>query len=172
MAAAPVRPWSPPEIKAALRVSFRQAKPAKRENSGDTPSMHSWRPQELRLSKSQTAAQRTSAIIKEALRGEGGKSPGSLSLGEIKGVARRLSVLLRAGPLIRPSINGIRAAEAINEVKRKSALRKILSRAERPAMRAEEIKAAASAIKRRRGGKAKPAFSRPASNIALTKPPR
>ena len=116
MAAAPARPWRPPESNAELRESLRPAKPAKRENSGLVPSIHSWRPQDVRLSKNHAAAQNASARMNEALSGDGGRIEGRRTCSGIKGVASRLSVVLLKGPLTRPSINGIMAAEAINEV--------------------------------------------------------
>ena len=125
----------------------------------------------MRKIKSQAAAQSASAKIKDALRGEGSKIEGSLAASGMKGVARRLSLLLLAGPLIKPSIKGMIAAEAIKEVKRKSALRKIFNTAERAARRPEEIRAALTARKRARGS-GRPASASPASITALTKPPR
>ena len=177
MAAAPVRPWRAPESRAEDKVSFLHSKPAKRENSGEVPSIQSRRPQPVRKSRNQAATQSASANIKEALSGEGSKIEGSLAASGIKGVARRLSVLLLAGPLINPSINGMIAADAINDVKRKSAFLRIFNNAERAASRAEETAAAVNASSRARTagtpGFAKLAPLASATSItALTKPPR
>ena len=89
------------------------------------------------MSKNQAPAQRARAAINEVFKGDGGKMPVSRTESAMNGVASRLSVVLLKGPLINPSIKGIIAAEAINEVKRKSAFLKILKTAESPAMRAE-----------------------------------
>ena len=108
--------------------------------------------------------------MKVTFKGDGSNIEGSLTASGIKGVARRLSVLLLAGPLIKPSINGIIALEAIKEVKRKSAFLSILKTAERAASRAEQAAAAVSASKKAKGaGLTSPSF---ASRMALTKPPR
>ena len=113
MAAAPARPWRPPDNNADVNESFLHAKPAKRAKAGEVPSMHSWRPQLQRKSKSQAAAQSARAKISDAFKGDGSKIEGSLAASGMKAVARRLSVLLLAGPLIKPSIKGMIAAETI-----------------------------------------------------------
>ena len=106
--------------------------------------------------------------MNEALRGDGSKIEGRRTASGINAVASRLSVLLLAGPLIKPSIKGMIAADAINEVKRKSAFRSILKTAERAASRAEQAIPAASARRTAaKGGRF--VF---ASITALTKPPR
>ena len=171
MAAAPARPWRAPERRAEVNESFLQSKPAKRENSAEVPSMQSRRPQPVRKSRKKAATQSKRAKIKETFRGEGSKIEGSLVASGIKAVARRVSLLLLAGPLIKPSIKGMIAEDAIKEVKRKSALRRILNTAERPASRAEEAAAAASASKTAKAG-GSPLFPKAASITALTKPPR
>ena len=113
IAAAPARPWRPPDNNADVNESFLHAKPAKREKAGEVPSMQSWRPQALRKSRNQAAAASASAKINEAFKGDGSKIEGSLAASGTKAVAKRLSVLLLAGPLIKPSINGMIAAEII-----------------------------------------------------------
>ena len=168
MAAAPVRPWRAPESRAEDNVSFLHAKPAKRENSGEVQSMQSWRPQSVLNKRNQAAAQSAIAKMNEALRGDGSKIEGRRTASGINAVASRLSVLLLAGPLIKPSIKGMIAAEAINEVKRKSAFRSILKTAERAASKAEQAIPAVSARRTAaKGGRF--VF---ASITALTKPPR
>ena len=124
------------------------------------------------MSRSQTAPQRSRAAGKEAFRGDGGKMLVSRKCGAIKGVARRLSVVLRKGPLMSPSIKGMIAAEAINDVKRKSALRKIFRTAESPAIKAEQINAAAREIRMAGKDSVKPAVPSFGRMMALTKPPR
>lgn len=64
-------------------------------------------------------------------RGEGFKMPGNLWDCEIKGVARRFAALFLNLPAMNPSMSGIIAAEIINEVNRKSALRYFLRNAEK-----------------------------------------
>ena len=168
MAAAPVRPWRPPESRADESESFRQAKPTKRENSGEMPRILICLPQAVRLIRNQSPAQRARAIINEAFKGDGSSIEGRRTASGIKGVARRLSVLLLAGPLIKPSKKGMIAAEAINDVNKKSALRKILNTAERPANIAEQMKAAATAKSTAKNA-GRLQFAR---IIALIKPPR
>ena len=146
MAAAPHSPCIPPEMKAELILSEGHAKPANRENSGEMPRSVSWRPHAVLLSIKQRAMQITMAVMKEALRGEGLKIEGRRAPLGMKGVANRFSVWLLAGPEIKPSINGIIAADAINEVKRKSALRRIFSRADKSAITPDAAKASTSAI--------------------------
>ena len=92
MAAAPARPWRAPENSADVKESFLQAKPAKRENSAEVPSMQSCLPQLLRFSKNQTAIQSARANINEAFKGDGCNIEGSRTDSGIKEVARRLSV--------------------------------------------------------------------------------
>lgn len=70
------------------------------------------------------------AIKNEILSGDGFIICGSLNEGCIKGVARRFADLFLKGPVIKPSIKGIIAAEIIKDVKRKSALRKRFKNAE------------------------------------------
>ena len=122
----------------------------------------------MRLSRNHAATHKASAARNEAFNGDGGKIEGKRTCSAINGVASRLSVVLRKGPLTRPSINGIIAAEAINEVNRKSAFRKILKTAERAAIKAEQAKAASRAMVT---ASAAPKFNF-ASSTALTKPPR
>ena len=112
------------------------------------------------------------ATRKEAFKGEGFNIEGSRAPRGINGVANRFSVWLLAGPLIKPSINGMIAADAINEVKRKSALRRILSTADKSAIKPDSKNAAQSA--RNTAGIVAPRDNSPklASNIALAKPPR
>ena len=131
------------------------------------------------MSKNQAPAQRARAAINEVFKGDGGKMPVSRTESAMNGVASRLSVVLLKGPLINPSIKGIIAAEAINEVKRKSAFLKILKTAESPAMRAEQAKAAsrAQAMAMQAPNGFPDTSQAPfalifASKTALTKPPR
>ena len=170
MAAAPANPCMPPEIKAALYKSFVFEKPAKRENSGEVPSMQICLPQPLRFKRCQRPAQRIRASIKDMFKGDGSNIEEKRTFSGIKGVASRLSVLLLAGPLINPSIKGIIAAEAMKEVKRKSALRNTLSRADKSAVRGEAVKARLRASRIDKGaGKFSPKAE---SSMALMKPPR
>ena len=145
MATAPVRPWRPPENSADVNESFLTLKPAYLENSDEMPSVQICLPQAVRFNKNHRPAQRITATINEAFNGEGSIIEGRRTDSGMKGVARRLSVLLLAGPLIKPSKNGMIAAEAINDVNKKSALRRILKTAESAARIAEQIKAAATA---------------------------
>lgn len=148
--------------------SFRHAKPAYLENSGEMPSMQICLPHAVRFKRNQSPIQNIRAIIKEAFNGDGSNIELRRTASGMKGVARRLSVLLLAGPLIKPSKKGIIAAETINDVNKKSALRKILNTAEKAANTAEQIKDAATAksIAKKTGSLQ---FAR---IIALIKPPR
>ena len=102
----------------------------------------------------QSARQSARAIINETLSGDGGSSCASRSWGAMNGVASRFSVLLRAGPAIRPSMNGIMAAEAIKDVNRKSAPRRRLRAADKIVTRAGRAKDSARA-RRARGSRAR-----------------
>ena len=171
-AVAPHRPCIPPEINADVILSVGHAKPANREKAGETPSTVIWRPHAVLLSMNQSNMQRAMATRSEAFKGEGFNIEGRRAPRGINGVANRFSVWLLAGPLIKPSINGMIAADAINEVKRKSALRRILSTADKSAIKPDSKNAAQSA--RNTAGIAAPRDNSPklASNIALAKPPR
>jgi hypothetical protein len=90
----------------------------------------------------------------------------------MKEVASRLLVCPLAGPLIKPSINGIIAADAINEVNKKSAFLRIFNTAEKSAIR-PGIKKASSKLRQ----SASPAVHQFetvifARKTAVIKPPR
>ena len=140
-AAAPQQPCRPPEIKAELMESFLQSKPAKRANSRDVPSIQVFRPQEVLFSISHKPAHKRAAEKKDIFIGEGLRIEGKRTSAGMYGVASRFAVFPLVGPLIRPSIKGMMAAEAIKDVKRKSAFRRIFRTADTSAISPEKAKA-------------------------------
>ena len=106
---------------------------------------------------------------KVILKVEGGIRLAKRNFCAIKGVARRLSVLLLNGPITSPSIIGIRAEDAKNEVKRKSAFLVCLRRPEIKAIRPEARAAAIKARGRARAAGRKFTWAR---IIAATNPPK